>query len=586
MLHRSLPSGRHVLLAAIPLLALIAVLTLWLSALAPSDSVSDFRESLVAFASDVTQQEPETADLVPIAYTGVNTFGINVFLEQEVEESKIRKSLELARDAGFGWIKQEFLWHDIEQPSKGRYVDLKNNVANTWDKYDRIVRLCNEYGLQLIARLDTSPAWARRGNEHLQTPPDDYSDFADFVGDVAKRYRGKVKYYQIWNEPNLDFEWGRKPVDATQYTELLRQAFVAAKSADPDCVIIAAALAPTVERSSAALSELVYLQGMYDAGASKYFDIMAANAYGLRSGPYDRRATPEDDINFSRPVLIRELMVRNGDSHKPIWASETGWCALPSGFPDPPVFGRVSREQQARYTVQAFERAQREWPWMGVMSIWHLRLVHEVNTKLQYYYFGLLDVAFDPFPVYWSVGEMTRRPPVLEYGYREDSHPAIEYSGQWTTTIDPTSSDGAVAASSSPGDSVRFSFRGTALDLIAAGGPAGGVAEVKVDGLPANRLRLEASRSYIDFYSSDLFAQRRIPIAAHLSYGPHTAELIVTEQGNSKSVGTEIKVDAWIVDKQLWSLRSRLVWAAMALGIVVGIVVAAAMGRWAWRQQH
>ena len=56
-------------------------------------------------------------------YTDVNPFGINVFLEQEVEEAKIRKSLQLIRDAGFHWIRQEFPWEDIEKPLKNQYCD-------------------------------------------------------------------------------------------------------------------------------------------------------------------------------------------------------------------------------------------------------------------------------------------------------------------------------------------------------------------------------------------------------------------------------------------------------------------------------
>ncbi len=94
---------------------------------------------------------------------------------------------------------------------------------------------------------------------------------------------------------------------------------------------------------------------MYDAGAAPYFDIMAMQAYGLWSGPTDRRMHPRV-MNFGRPQFIRDLMVKNGDANKPIWISEMGWNTVPADAPDQ-RFGRVTPEQQADYTALAYDRA-------------------------------------------------------------------------------------------------------------------------------------------------------------------------------------------------------------------------------------
>ena len=79
---------------------------------------------------------------------------------------------------------------------------------------------------------------------------------------------------------------------------------------------------------------------MYDAGAAPYFDIMAMQDYGLWSGPSDRRMQPRV-MNFGRPQFVRDLMVANGDAHKPIWISEMGWNAVPDDVPDK-RFGQVT----------------------------------------------------------------------------------------------------------------------------------------------------------------------------------------------------------------------------------------------------
>ena len=47
-------------------------------------------------------------------------------------------------------------------------------------------------------------------------PPDNLSDFGDFVYALVSRYKtgspqGRVHAIEIWNEPNLAREWGNKP---------------------------------------------------------------------------------------------------------------------------------------------------------------------------------------------------------------------------------------------------------------------------------------------------------------------------------------------------------------------------------------
>ena len=136
------------------------------------------------------------------------------------------------------------------------------------------------------------------------------------------------------------------------------------KKVDPNNVVIAAALAPTVGQDGGGypgggLDDLIFLQRIYAAGAGQCFDVAAAQGYGLFSGPYDQRTNPLQ-TNVARHVLMRDVMVRNGDATKPIWLSEVNWNAVPN---DPAIadlhrFGMVTLEQQARYVPEVFERAR------------------------------------------------------------------------------------------------------------------------------------------------------------------------------------------------------------------------------------
>jgi polysaccharide biosynthesis protein PslG len=365
------------------------------------------RHQVIALVSRFTAPAVNTADDVKVLPSVSNPVGVNTFLEQEADTGLRRRTVEMIRDAGIGWMRQQFPWDNIEPVQKGRYIDRVVGV-DTWEKYDAIVALAEEYGPRLIVRLDTSPPWARPGLEWPASPPEKLEDYGDFVESVARRYRGRVQYYQIWNEPNLTSEWGHRPVNAAEYVELLRIAHERIKRADPEAYVISAALAPTIEESTSAMNDLKYLDEMYRLGAAQYFDILSVQAYGLRSGPDDRRVE-DNDVNFSRPRLIREVMVRHNDANKPIWAAEVGWNAQPESVSSPAIFGRVSEETQSRYTVRAFERAREEWPWMGVMAIWFFKRADYSWTDEPMYYFRMAEPDLTPRKLYFTVQEYTRQ---------------------------------------------------------------------------------------------------------------------------------------------------------------------------------
>jgi hypothetical protein len=507
------------------------------------------------------QPAPDVEPYVPVAHTGLNPYGINTFLEQEVDDWKLHRSFRLIRDAGFKWIRQEFPWEDIEIESKGIFLDRREGrEVSSWEKYDHIVDLAEEYGIEVIARLDNPPAWSRGAGNEAGTlaPPDDYADYGDFVFAVVSRYKGRIKYYQIWNEPNIYPEWGEAPVDPEAYTELLGVGYTRAKEADPNVVILSAGLAPTTEMSERNLMDLVFLQRMYDAGASDYFDILSVQGYGLWNGPTDRRVHP-DRANFSRVLLIRELMVRNGDAHKPIWASEVGWNALPRGFDSFPYYGRVSEELQAEYSAGAYRRAQAEWPWMGVMNYWFFKRPSDHEKDQAFYYFRMMEPDFYPYPVYAALKKQATSPPILGLGYHQEDHWALAYAGSWEDVEDDGAVLGRYRASDRPGDSLTFTFWGTDLGLVLVGGENSGMLEAVIDGRPVE-LSLQSSRRD---------GGVEIPVVGGLAEGKHEARLTVVPSSEGSS---RVAIDGLIVHRTPLFLIRRGLSLLILLGLAAFIL--------------
>ncbi len=494
--------------------------------------------------------EPRT-----IPNTDLNPFGANFFLDREVEEWKLRKTLQMARDAGLGWVKQQFPWEQIEPVEKGSYYDERIRQSS-WAKYDNIVDLCEEYGLQIIARLDRPPSWTRQDNTYKERPPDDFNDYGDFVYTFVDRYRGRVSYIQIWNEPNIFPEWGNRPVDPVDYVDLLRVAYQRAKEADPNVHVLSAPLAITTGQAHpepgkwTSMNEIQFLEEMYQAGAKDYFDILSANAFGLGSPPDD----PPDPqvLNFQRVLLLREVMERYGDSEKAVWFNEYGWNASPEDFPeDQLVWQRVSEEEQAEFTVQGIEHALANWPWAGVFNIWYFRQVGNVSPDRSDYYFRMVDVDFTPRLVYHSVREATQEllGPVGP-GYYQETNPAVIREGEWRAAVEPQASGQAMILSETGGSSITVDFVGENVDMIAWEGPKGGRLAVTLDGRAVDGLPQNGDgHSYVDLFSPVTRWQQSIPLVYQVEDGEHTLQLQVLERGNLASEGNAIAVDAFEVSR-------------------------------------
>jgi polysaccharide biosynthesis protein PslG len=370
-------------------------------------------------------------------------------------------------EGGFGYIRQIFGWYEIE-PEPGVYIGRFGE--STWEKYDRIVDLANERGIEIIARLEKPPRWAREGQPNIDRfpdgPPNEVDDWINFIDTVVSRYEGRITYFQLWNEPNLEGEWGGLPINAADYVELLRAGYETAKAANPDAVILLAGLAPTDQRGPVNLNEFLYLQEIYDAGGADYFDIATVMVYGYGYSPNDRRVEFERN-NFSRPIQTREVMERNGDAGKPIWAVEYGWVALPDDWEgEPSPWGRpVTLEQQADYLVEGYLRAQREWPWMGVMAVWAFRWVrpddHEHELRNPTRGFALVEHDFTPRPAYERLQKAAPRIQLRHTGAYQLSAAERELSAT--------------------GQRLDFHFSGEQLDLVIDPG-SGGLLDVTVNG--------------------------------------------------------------------------------------------------------
>ncbi len=509
-----------------------------------------------------------------IPHTDLNPFGANFFLEREVEAWKREETVRMAAQAGIGWAKQQFIWAEIE-PQPGQF---------RWAKYDDIVDLCETYGLQIIARLDGAPNWSRQDNSMPGRPPDDFQDYGEFVYRFVDRYQGRVRYIQIWNEPNLFIEWGNRPVDPAGYVELLKTAYTYAKKADPNVYVLNAPLAITLGEPHPepgkwrAMNDLQYLEEMYQAGAADYFDLLSANAFGMDLPPED--APSPGKLNFARVSLQREIMERYGDGHKAVWFNEYGWNAAPEFFPpESLIWKRVTEEQQAEFTLRGIEYARQNWPWAGVFNIWYFRQVGNIDPQDAGYYFRMVDVDFAPRRVYLAVKDKAAQLSKAGPGYFEETHPAVSAAPKaWRAVSNPAASGESVLVGQEPGSTLTFTFYGGRVYLSVWCGPQGGQLLVTLDGQDVEGLALDRwGRSCIDLYEPEA-VKKTYPVVSDETPKQRTLRLSVSELTNPDSTGRQCVIDAFQVKPEPESTLPVLPVVLLAVGcILVGWLLGRSM---------
>jgi len=304
-------------------------------------------------------------------------YGAQAFLWWRPEAAD--RDLGMMKDAGLSWVKQQFAWRDIEGAAKGKFI---------WDNADQAVYYANRFGIDLLARVDNAPDWAAPGcndqSKKQMGPAKNTQDWLDFLTVFVTRYKGRIRAYEIWNEPNLAREWCGRPPNPAEYVALLKASYDKIKSIDPGVIIVSAGLTPTSASNDQAMPDVTFVNKMYDTmknNSTGYFDALGLHAPGYKAPP---EMSPDDVVKD--PVLsnkepqtgrvyafrhvedLRKVMEQRGDTAKQVVITEFGWTR-DTIHPAYSWFA-VDEQTQAKYIVGAYQWAKQHWsPWIGAMFV-------------------------------------------------------------------------------------------------------------------------------------------------------------------------------------------------------------------------
>ena len=227
------------------------------------------------------------------------------------------------------------VWADLE-PQKGK-----------WDfgTLDRYVSMAQQHDVQILMPIGFPPPWASERPKEAPAfrpgsaaPPMSMTDWDDYVRALATRYKGRIHYWELWNEPNLKgFYTGTVP----HMVELAKAAYTILKQVDPSNEVVSPA--PTGGYTGPS-----WLDSYLKAGGGRYADIIGFHFYVSPQAP-----------EAMVPLIerVKQVMAQNGVGNKPLWCTEVGWYIQDSAgdvrSPNP-TWQVVSTHQAQGYVARTY----------------------------------------------------------------------------------------------------------------------------------------------------------------------------------------------------------------------------------------
>lgn len=207
------------------------------------------------------------------------------------EFQEAEQSLKLMKQAGIDFVRTGFPWGRIE----------KKRGELDYSRFDTVLKYAEENGITVSANFPSGVP------KYAQPFPRNPDIMAEMLEKFVSHYKGRVKYWEMVNEPNHLSFWGGLKPNAKEYATLLKKIYPAIKRGDSNTTAVLGGMAGV---------PIAYLEEVFEEGIADCFDVMNVH-------PYDWRGVPEDSMP-EKIASLRTLMKKYGVEHKPIWFSEIG----------------------------------------------------------------------------------------------------------------------------------------------------------------------------------------------------------------------------------------------------------------------
>jgi hypothetical protein len=266
-------------------------------------------------------------------------------------------------EIGIHFLRSPAAYWGAVEPAEGQWK---------WENLDEQLKYLQGRQIQSGALLLGSPGW-NKADAPGYLPVNNLPGWSRYVGEVVKHLKGRVTYFEVWNEPPNFTGRDQTPAD---YAKIVASAYDAAKAANPDCLI----------GLTAKSAHINYLEQVIQAGAKDHFDWISLHPYEVLDGIADQAGTEPIFMNIV-PTVRKMLAAQNpAKVDVPIIFTELG-CDAKSKGP----------ERQAHTLVKAYTMSIAQ----GVASVQWFEGRDGDSGPM-----GLIDDKGKPRPAYKALGQM------------------------------------------------------------------------------------------------------------------------------------------------------------------------------------
>jgi len=298
--------------------------------------------------SDEGAQAPWYEQLMPEGQRLNQIVGVASHMDTTVT-GDAQTEFEFDQYAAIGGMRARrgFRWSNVE-PEEGVW---------RWEKTDGAATRAVEHNVSLVPVV-------YYGNDWAQTNPDvygtlDVAKYANYAGEMAKRYCATIKDYELWNEQNITRFWHVAP-DPVKYAEMVVAASNAIKAECPDARVAFGGMSSYDDVDL--FNTWNFLARSLEARPDlcDYFEILALHPYTFIQ--FDSPEYDETDYEYAKrgqtwmTDVARDMLAAAGCSDKEIYYTELGWPSY-----------ELSKEIVAQYAVRSLLLAARDsvegWYW-------------------------------------------------------------------------------------------------------------------------------------------------------------------------------------------------------------------------------
>ncbi|MEF3108401.1 hypothetical protein QFI91_04710 [Raoultella sp. WB_B2P2-3] len=185
------------------------------------------------------------------------------------------KYLEVIKSYGFTSIRDDYTWNKIEE-TKGNF-DPRGKIH----KVDEALNQSSSFNLSTLVILDY-------GNKHYNSnyypiTRESLNAYNKYVEWTVKRFKGKVKYYEIWNEWTIGTgikKDGKAPPSVDDYYNLVKLTSSTIRKEDPNAIILAGSINPLSNKPRfVGLSDEQWITALIKKGILEYIDGVSLHPY-------------------------------------------------------------------------------------------------------------------------------------------------------------------------------------------------------------------------------------------------------------------------------------------------------------------